>query len=182
MAADEAGAIAGRYGPLGLLARAHDTLTRASFQLAVVCLGLIIVAFCYEVTARYAFNAPTVWANPVASYLLCATIFLAMPEMTRTAQHISINILIDSLRPAAAKILETIVRLVGCVACLLGAWITGTETGAQYATGVQTIAFYPVPKWMVSIFVPYGMLSSGVYFVRQLMGDCNPLKNEGAGA
>ena len=168
-------------GPLSQLAHAHDMVTKATFQLAVVCLGLIAVAFCYEVVARYAFNAPTVWANPLVSYLLSAMIFLAMPEMTRTAQHININILIDALPPASAKLVGIIVRLIGSVACLLGAWITGTETAQQLANGIQTISFLPVPKWIVSLAIPYGLFSSGLYFIRQLLGEVPAAKREGVG-
>lgn len=182
MATHDTGGAAGRRGLLGELARAHDAVTVASFQLAVACLGLIALAFCYEVVARYVFNAPTVWANPIVSYLLCAMIFLAMPEMTRTAQHININILVDALPAASARFMVIIIRLIGCAACLLGAWITGTETSAQLASGIQTISFFPIPKWIVSIFVPYGMLSAGLYFIRQLLGEPPGSKTEGAGA
>jgi hypothetical protein len=37
--------------------------------------------------------------------------------------------------------------------------------------GIDTISAYPVPKWLVSIFIPYGMLSSGLYFLRDLVSD-----------
>lgn len=154
-----------------LLADVHDAITRVSFQVAVACLGVVAVAFCYEVVARYAFNAPTVWANPIVSYLLCALIFLALPEMTRTAQHININILVDAVSPATSSAMRSLVRLIGCAACLLGAWITGVETRDQIVSGVQTISFLPVPKWWVSVFIPYGLLSAGLYFLRQLLGD-----------
>lgn len=162
---------AGGAGVLGRLGGVHDAVTAASFQLAVVCLGIISVAFCYEVAARYAFNAPTVWANPLVSYLLCAMIFLALPEMTRTSQHISINILVGALPDPAAAAINQVIRAVGLVACLLAAWITGTETGAQITGNIWTISYFPVPKWIVSIFIPYGLLSAALYFLRQIAGD-----------
>lgn len=171
MSTSEAGPPPGGGSVLSLLGRAHDLLTAVSFQIAVACLAIISVAFCYEVVARYAFNAPTVWANPVASYLLCAMIFLALPEMTRTAQHININILIDALPAGAAATCNQLIRLVGLVACLLGAWISGSETGAQFLANIWTISYFPVPKWVVSIFIPYGLVSAGIYFLRQLLGD-----------
>lgn len=158
-------------GPVHLLCRAHDLLTHLSFQLAIACLGVIAVAFCYEVVARYAFNAPTVWANPLVSYLLCALIFLALPEMTRQGAHISINIMLEALPAGAQHALSQLIRLIGLGACLLGAWITGTETGAQIVGDIQTISYFPVPKWMVSVFIPYGLVSAGLYFLRQLLGD-----------
>lgn len=158
-------------GPVHQLCRAHDLVTHLSFQLAVASLGVIAVAFCYEVVARYAFNAPTVWANPLVSYLLCALIFLALPEMTRQGAHISINILLEAMPSGPRHALSQLIRLIGLGACLLGAWITGTETGAQLVGGIQTISYFPVPKWLVSGFIPYGLLSAGLYFLRQILGD-----------
>ncbi len=163
--------VSGSQGLCLKLAKLHDGLTTISFQLAVACLGVITVAYCYEVTARYAFNSPTVWANPLVSYLLCATIFLALPEMTRTSEHISINILIDALSPQVAAAVNQLIRLIGCFACFLGAWITMSETGAQIVGDIWTISYFPVPKWAVSIFIPYGFVSAALYFLRQIAGE-----------
>jgi len=177
--AEKAPARSGRRGLLKSLADFHDGLSAISFQLAVGCLGVITVAYCYEVAARYAFNAPTVWANPLVSYLLCATIFLALPELTRTSEHISINILVDALPPPVAAVFNQLIRLVGSFACMLGAWITMTETGAQITGGIWTISYFPVPKWMVSIFIPYGFASAGIHLLRQLAGDRHAASTSG---
>ena len=56
---------------------------------------LIAGAYAFEVVARYFFNSPTEWANAIVSYLLCAVIFLALPEQTRRRAHITITILMD---------------------------------------------------------------------------------------
>lgn len=111
------------------------------------------------------------WANPLVSYLLCATIFLALPEMTRTSEHININILVDASPPHVATVVNQMIRLVGCFARTLGALITMTETGAQIVGDIWTISYFPVPKWTVSIFIPYGFASAGLYFLRQLAGN-----------
>ncbi len=51
---------------LNLLGRLHDGITQAGFAAAMVALASIILAFIYEVIARYFFNAPTEWANPLS--------------------------------------------------------------------------------------------------------------------
>jgi TRAP-type C4-dicarboxylate transport system permease small subunit len=35
---------------------------------------------------------------------------------------------------------------------------------------VWTLSALPIPKWWVSIVIPYGMLSSALHFLRQLGG------------
>lgn len=153
------------------LADLHDAITSASFAGAAAVLGAIAFSFCYEVTARYAFDAPTSWANAFVSYLLCAAIFLAVPELTRRRTHVAINLLVDRLSPGSALLLNRVIRASSTAACLLATWISGNATFDQFALGIDTISTYPIPKWWVSIFIPYGMLSSGLYFLRDLLSD-----------
>jgi TRAP-type C4-dicarboxylate transport system permease small subunit len=152
------------------LGKIHDTVTTIGFAGGAACVGMIVVAFWYEVTARYFFNAPTMWSHEVAAYLLCPLVFLSVPAMAQRAAHISISFLMDST-PARYRLpIAKAVLLGGGSICLFAAWITGAETWRQYLRGVETIAAIPIPKWWVSIFIPYGMLSSGLHFLRQFAG------------
>ena len=65
--------------------------------------------------------------------------------------------------------LSRLIRAAGAAACLLATWITANATIEQISLGIETISAYPVPKWCVSIFIPYGMLSAGLYFLRDLI-------------
>lgn len=121
--------------------------------------------------ARYFFAAPTSWANAFVSYLLCVAIFLAVPELTRRRAYVAINLLFDRLSPKSALVLNRLIRLAGAAACLLGTWITGNATLDQIKLGIDTISTYPIPKWWVSIFIPYGLLSSALYFLRDLQNE-----------
>lgn len=146
--------------------RAHDLLTRAGFQLAACCLVAIVVSYVTEVVLRYGFDAPTTWAGSAVSYLLCATIFLVLPELTRTRAHIFISVLPDALSQANATRLVRAGYLAGCVACLCAAWFCADATLKQYAAGIETLNEWRVPKWTVSLFIPWGLASSGLYFLR----------------
>ena len=156
------------------LAGLHDALTSASFAASAAILAAIAISFCYEVAARYFFSAPTSWANAFVSYFLCAAIFLAVPELTRRRAHVAINLLLDKLPAGQAILLTRAIRAAGAAACLLATWITANATLDQIAIGIDTISAYPIPKWWVSIFIPYGMLSSGLYFLRDLLSDEAP--------
>lgn len=165
-----------------MLGALHDRITALGFALAAVALAAIVVSFCYEVVARYFFSAPTEWASPLVSYSLVAMIFLAMPELTRRAAHIAINILLDNLRGSAVRAMHFVIRLVAAIACLLAAWFSGNETLNQFNMGIWTSPPFALPKWMVSVFVPYGMLSAGIYFVRQIVAGAPRPASQGASA
>ena len=153
---------------LRLVGLAHDRLTQAGFALAALLVAGIAASFCYEVVVRYFFNAPTAWTYDVGSYFLCAVIFLAMPELTRRGAHVSVNLIPERLPPHQARILNIGIGLLAAAACFAATWITGTETWRQYQQGVSTISALTIPKWWVSVVIPYGMLSSAIYFLRQL--------------
>jgi TRAP-type C4-dicarboxylate transport system permease small subunit len=159
---------------LTTLFRIHDAITDAGRMLAMLLIGCIALAFSYEVTARYLFNAPTSWANAFVAYFLCASIFLITPELTRRNAHVVINMLRDALKPAGQRRLDVAVRLVAGGMCLFAAWFCFGETIKQYTRGIETISAWPVPKWMVSVFVPYGFFSAGLYFLRQIAEDAPP--------
>ena len=168
-------------GLLPTLGRWHDSITWLTFWVAVVCLAIIIVSFCFEVFSRYLLNAPTTWANAVSSYLLCIMIFAALPEMTRSSAHVAITMLLDRMPEAPAQTLRTLLALSGVVACFLAAWITGADVLAQWLGDIWTIQSYPVPKWLISAFLPYGFASAGVYFLRLAMRDPSLPEPEGLG-
>lgn len=156
---------------LGLLGRAHDRLTSIGFAGGATFVAVIAISFWYEVVARYFFNAPTAWAYDLAAFSLCPMIFLTLPAMTQRGAHIVVAYLLEAMPRNAAAILAKIILLAAACVCLFCAWIGGNETLRQYTQGVVTITVLPVSKWWISIFIPYGMLSSGTYFLRHLFGE-----------
>lgn len=149
----------------------QDWLSRAGFILAACILAFISVAYCYEVISRYFFNAPTIWASPLVSYSLCLTIFLTLPDLARRSLHISIDLHEAWASPAAIERLLRLTRLVAGVTCLAAAWITVEQAWSEYAVGVWTNTYLPIPKWWLFVFIPYGFLSGGIYFLRQAAGE-----------
>jgi C4-dicarboxylate transporter DctQ subunit len=153
---------------LGALAAAHDAVSRAGFAIAALLVAVIAASFCYEVLVRYFFDAPTAWSYDLGSYLLCATIFLTIPELTRRNAHVTINLLAERLSARQARLLGIGVGLLAAAACLIATWITGGETWRQFEQGVSTLSAVSIPKWWVSVFIPYGLASSALHFLRGL--------------
>jgi TRAP-type C4-dicarboxylate transport system permease small subunit len=159
----------------------HDRLTMAGFALAAILVAAIAAAFCYEVVVRYFLAAPTAWTYDVGCYLLAAVIFLSIPEMTRRGAHIHVNLIYDYVSPARLRVLRIATGVLAVAACLTAAWITGTETWRQYSEEVWTLSALPIPKWWVSILIPYGLLNSALHFLRQLGRDTGETLTIGSG-
>lgn len=153
------------------LKAAHDGLSRAGFVLAACVLGFISMAYCYEVVSRYFFNAPTIWASPLVSYGLCLTIFLALPDMTRRGLHVSVDLHESWFTPKTTAMLARGTNFIAAWCCFLAAFITGEQTFDDFSFGVWTNTYVPIPKWWLFIVIPYGLLSGGLYFLRQSLGE-----------
>jgi len=156
---------------LGVAGTIQDRLSRLGFILAACILAFISAAYCYEVVSRYFFNAPTIWASPLVSYALCLTIFLALPDLARRGLQISIDLHEAWASPAVIQRLLRITNFVAGAFCIVAAWITAEQAWSEYATGVLTNTYLPIPKWWLFVFIPYGFVSGGLYFLLQALGE-----------
>ena len=147
----------------------QDRLTVAGFMLAAGLVGVVAAIFCYEVVVRYFFGSPTAWTYDVGCYLLAAVIFLSLPEMTRRGAHIHVNLIFDRLPPDGARVLRLAIGLLAVAACLIRRLDhRQRDVGGNTCRTCRRISALPIPKWWVSIFIPYGLLSSALHFLRQL--------------
>jgi C4-dicarboxylate transporter DctQ subunit len=151
----------------GYLRALHDSISRIGFLVAALALALMVLAYCFEIFSRYVLRAPTVWVSPIVSYILCITIFLSVPELTRQSAHIYIDYLESRLSPIAAAHVARIIRCIGAAACFVAAWFTASDALDSFEFGILTNTYLPIPKWWLSILIPYAFLSSAIYFCRQ---------------
>lgn len=164
---------------LSPLGKVHDALTRVGFLLAAVCLAVIVIAFTYEVCARYFFVAPTKWASSLVAYMLVLMVFLAMPELTRLRVHIFISIILDTISVRKATFLQYATYVVAGVACFIAAWFCFDATVKQYVGNIYTVNEWRVPKWMLSAAIPYGLCSTGIYYFRHVLSGVPYQSSEG---
>jgi TRAP-type C4-dicarboxylate transport system permease small subunit len=153
------------------LAKIQDWLSRAGFILAACILAFIAMAYSYEVVSRYFFNAPTIWASPLVSYALCLSIFLTLPDLARRGEHISIDLNEAWASPELLQKLNRFMRFLAGLSCLAAAWITAEQAWSEYIANVFTNTYLPIPKYWLFVFIPYGFLSGGIYFLRQAAGE-----------
>ena len=152
------------------LCRLHDWLTDASYVVGAASLLAMAVSYFIEVVSRYAFSQPTHWVSITVSHLLLLTVFLMMPHATRSAAHISVD-LIFQLLPRATRPIRTAINVIGFVVCGLGAVISFDENLRQAAQTIYTEGIIQFPKWWISPFITYGLLSAALWFLRLAWSD-----------
>lgn len=150
------------------LARLHDGVTWLGYLGGTIALGVITFAYCYEVLARYVFDAPTTWANELVSYSLCASVFLMMPHVTQKGGHVAITLFVDIAPKGLAKFMIWVICCMSFLACALATWISLDENVRQIVKNVYLMKVTPIPKWWISVFITYGFGLSALHFMRML--------------
>lgn len=144
----------------------HDWITQAAAVLAAIGLICIVTFYVFEVVTRYIFNAPTSWVSDFVSYALAASVFLALPKVTKDKGHVAVTILVDIMPDRLAGIFHTTVSLIGFACLSLASWISLQENIRQYTKNIDTLAIISIPQWWVSSFVTFGLATSALYMLR----------------
>lgn len=161
---DLGGPASGR-GRTPLPGQALRCLTEVSLWLSMAGLATIVIAFNFEVVARYFFNAPSRWSAELVSYLLLVVTFLAMPRLTRDGGHVAVTVLLEALPAGGKRWGERAIMLLGAVICAAMAWIAAEETLRQIERNVRMMAAIPVPKAAVSAWIVWGLGLSSLEFL-----------------
>ena len=144
----------------------HDRLTAFAAMLGAVGLICITTFYVFEVVTRYFFNSPTSWVSDFVSYLLCISIFLALPKVTQDKGHVAVTILVDVMPSRIADPLYSIISLIGFGCLSFAAWVSLKENIRQYDKGIDTLAIISIPQWWVSSFITFGLFMSALYLLR----------------
>lgn len=91
---------------LALYCRGITALNRWIMIAATGLIAIMVAAICYEVIARYAFDAPTVWAMELARLLLGPYFLLAGPYLLHIGGHVNVDIVYAKLPERAAKVVD----------------------------------------------------------------------------
>ena len=155
-------------------ARLLEKLTAFSAVVATIGLGAIVVMYCIEIFSRYFLNAPTTWANDYIVFTLCASIFLMMPEITRNGGHVAVTLLTDMLPEGARNTARRILAFTGCLVCVFACYISLQANINQYVNDLQTVTTIQAPKWMITVFITFGLGVSALEFLRQALSSRPP--------
>jgi C4-dicarboxylate transporter DctQ subunit len=149
----------------GVLRKVLDRATEVALFISMILLALLVITYLFEVVSRYFFNAPKQWPSNLEPALFCAGVFLALPAVTRSHEHISIDLIPSQLPRRMQRRLNIALMYIAAFVCAVMTYVTGTEVANQIAKGVSTFGSLPYPKWWVSVFIPIGFSMTALQFL-----------------
>jgi C4-dicarboxylate transporter, DctQ subunit len=125
-----------------------------------VCAALTLamaVILVYEVVARTVFNAPTIWVQEVAVYMLLALAFIGLAATSHVDEHVRVDLLTRKLNARVRQVLEILIcAAVAGFACiaLWGGWDMALQS---FRFGRRSLTLLSVPQWLPQLLLPVGM-------------------------
>jgi TRAP-type C4-dicarboxylate transport system permease small subunit len=149
-----------------MVGRLFDALERVLNGVAVVCLAVLAVTLCIQVTLRYVFHFAPVWGEEFCRILLVWVVMAGAAVSVRTNQHIRVEFLTDllpiGLQRAWHVVRDLATLLFFCV--VVGSGIEAV--GFNHA--VRTVAL----QWPMSYLIaalPIGFAAAALFLVRRMV-------------
>jgi TRAP-type C4-dicarboxylate transport system permease small subunit len=145
--------------------RWHRALTDAGAWVATACVAVMAVAYTAEVVARYFFSAPLNWSGDLSGYLLCVSVFLALPRVTADRAHVAVSLLIEVMHPRTRRRYVRALWYVTAVVCAFITYFIAVEGVRQFNENILTSAANQIPKWWISAVACYGLASAALHLL-----------------
>lgn len=133
--------------------------------LAAAAVGITALLNVVEVVSRYVFSAPLNWGADAGAYALCATVFLALPEVTRRHGHTGIALLLEQMPERMGQRYHIALMVVTGLICLVVAWFTVEVALQQIRQGSLTAAANQIPRWWLTAMITVGIGVSAINFI-----------------
>ena len=127
----------------------------------------IMTTVVVDVFGRYLFNRPLAWSYDLISiYLMPLVIFFALSDAFRRNQHITIELLYDSVSPLYQRMSRLLATVVIAAVMLPIAWLAFLQAANRYENKIVISGSILWPTWIPSLILAFG---AGVLILRVLV-------------
>lgn len=150
--ADRVPAEAGPCSEMHLFSRLIHGCAWIAAALFVAAGGMLT----YEVTARYFFTRPTIWAAELSQLCLIWGTLLAMAWALQARRHIAVDAVFKLLSSQAKRMAEGFSMMVIAIFSAVVIWKGGEIFWDSFMRGRTTGSMLDVPSWIAEFAVPVG--------------------------
>ncbi|MEW6667314.1 MAG: TRAP transporter small permease [Thermodesulfobacteriota bacterium] len=146
-----------------------DRILTAGAVLAGIMVFFMMLSVCYDVVARYFFNAPTVWADEISSVFLLFTPFFVGAWLLKNDGHVKMDLILNYATPRTQRILGTLVSLIIALISILFVYYGVKITWQIYEMGYRTDSTLRLIKWPLIGVIPLGFFLILLQAVRNMV-------------
>jgi TRAP-type C4-dicarboxylate transport system permease small subunit len=136
--------------------KAFSHLLKALAWIAALLFFVAGVMLTYEVTARYLFVAPTIWAAELSQLCLIWGTMIAMPWLLQADRHIAVDVVTDRMGPMARRVCRVLSMTVIALLSAVVAWKGAGIFLDSFERGRTTGSMLDLPSWIAELAIPVG--------------------------
>lgn len=137
--------------------RAWALVLRFSEAICAALVLLIGAMVIYEIIARAAFDAPTIWVQECSVYLLVALAFFGLAATERAGEHIRIDLLTKRFNHRIRTGLEVVICIAVAVFASIAVWGGWQMVAQSFKFSRRSLTLLAVPAWIPQLVLPIGM-------------------------
>ena len=137
---------------------------------AVILLVLIMLSIVYQVVTRFFFSRGLVEVLEFTEYSLLFITFLTAAWLLRKEQHVTMDLVINWLKPGNRAMINVITSILGGILFLIIAWHGALVTLARFETGAVMPTVLRPPIWPIMLIIPLGCFLFSIQFFRRGYG------------
>ncbi|WP_346913860.1 TRAP transporter small permease [uncultured Roseibium sp.] len=153
-------------------------VNRILFVFAAAAIFAVVPMLLYEVVARYAFDAPTVWAMEASTLVFGPHFMLAGPYLLHLKGHVAVDIFSAKLSGVPHVLAGIFTHLVVAVFAGVFAVVSWPLAMNAYGLGETSFSAWNPPIWWLKFIVP---LAFAMLFAQALVGGGNGRSRQGCG-
>jgi TRAP-type mannitol/chloroaromatic compound transport system permease small subunit len=135
-----------------------DRISEQSGKAVSFLIVFLVFVILYEISARYLFNSPTIWAHEIAQMVYGAYVILLGAYVLQRKGHVNVDILYNRFRPRTRAIIDLFTWLLFFYFCGL-LLLKGGEMAWDSLKILETepTSFAP-PVYPIKMTIPLGAL------------------------
>ena len=141
-----------------MTAAAVTRINRAIFQLTLWAMAVVVPVMLYEVVARYAFDAPTVWAMELAVLLFGPYFLLGGPYLLHLRGHVALDVLRQRLSARWNRRLDLINYPVIVAFCAILLYYSAPAAWSAFQYRETSFSAWNPPIWPAKAAVPLALV------------------------
>ena len=159
-------------GTAGAIVRLSGTTSQV---IAAALTGIMLLMICYDVMMRYAFNAPTDWANEMSGYALAGIVFLGLAHAQVSGAHVRVDLLVARLSAGARGTLGRVASWVVFWFVAVFLWQAVVLVINSHGYGTRSYGILNTPTWIPQTIMALGLALLTVVVLGQIAAEARAL-------
>ena len=133
-----------------------DTISEWTGNITAYLIAFMIFTLLYEITARYLFNAPTLWAHEISRHFYGAHFMLGGAYALLHGNHVLTDVIVGNLPSRKRAIVDAIFWMIFFFYIIIMLWKGGEMAWVAVQRMETTQTVFRSPVWPVKLTIPIG--------------------------